>query len=472
MRVRTKLALGCVLAVIPMSLGMTFAVGQMRTLARQSAVAAEAQHRTVALSLKILGGIDQVVELRRKGAATEDADYVAKSRQTEAQVSAWVAALEDTGATAAEVTAMRKLADAWSGASPEIRPAREAVGRLLEASRAASSDHAAWAAARQREVERVALVVGLGALALSVLAIVVLVRAVQRPVAQLMAGTHAVAAGDFDFRARPLSDDELGAVTVAFNRMVDSLGELDRLKSELISKVSHELRSPLVAMMETTELMLEELPGPLTADQRRMLELQAGAGVRLMTMIRDLLDVSSLAAGGELRTEIADAVALTGEVVDQLTPLASERALHLTLATVPATAEIRCDPRRYQQVVQNLVDNALRHSPSGSVVHVGLRRTTADVAPSVLRLPDASEPYLLLSVEDEGPGVPEEDRERIFDMFVQGHRRTGGFGLGLAICRQTVTAHGGVVGVADSVLGGAAFHVALPYPRRHPSVPS
>ena len=465
MRVQTKLALGCILAVLPLGAGMTYAVTQMQDLARRSATTAAAQHRTVELSLKVLGGVEQVSDLRQKGAATEDEDYLERSRETERRVASWIGQLDQSTLTSGERVAVDGLIAAWPPDEPRPAPARDAVARLLDASRSGIAEHAAWAEGRRREVQRVALLVGFGALAFSAIAILVLVRAVQRPVAQLIAGTRAVAAGNFGFRAQPLAQDELGEVTEAFNQMVDSLGALERLKAELISKVSHELRSPLVAMIETNQLLLEEIPGPINDGQRRMLELHAGAASRLFDMIRDLLDVSALEAGEELRLEVVDVVELTREVVDQLSPLAHERALTLDLGVTTETAMVRCDARRYQQVVQNLVDNAIGHSPRGGCVHVGLRQSSSDVAPEELSLPEDDDQYVLLSVDDEGPGVPVGERERIFEMFVQGTKAVGSVGLGLAICRQTVAAHGGYIGVADSALGGAAFHVALPVVR-------
>ncbi|MEM9694214.1 MAG: HAMP domain-containing sensor histidine kinase [Myxococcota bacterium] len=434
MKVRTKLALGCVLAALPLALGMVYAVDQTKKLAEQSARSTAAQHHTVELSLQILRGLEQIGELQRKGRVTEDDDYRLRAADLARDVDGWIVQLQSTPSTDAERRATQRLTDAWA-ASPRLEPAREAVGQLLAASRGAIAEHAAWSEARRKQVERVAFLVGGGALLFSALAIWSLVLAIQRPVAQLIDGTRNVAAGRFDFRAAPLADDELGEVTRAFNQMVDSLGELERMKAELISKVSHELRTPLVAMVETNQLLLDEIPGPINSRQRRMLELHAGAASRLAAMIRNLLDLSALEAGDELRLEMVDLVALTRDVVEQLDPLAEERKVALEMGATAEVARVRCDRRRYQHIVQNLVDNAVKHSPRGGYVHIGLRIMAADAVPDVLQ-PAPGDRYVLLSVDDEGPGVAPPEREEIFGIFVQGSSKTPrGVGRGLAICR-------------------------------------
>src|SRR5690606_24002860 len=154
-----------------------------------------------------------------------------------------------------------------------------------------------WTEARANDTARVATVVGLGAIAVSLIVMTLLIRAIQRPLRQLIRGTRAVAGGNFEYRARPLARDELGEVTEAFNHMADALGELERLKAELVSRVSHELRTPLVAMIETNRLLLDEIPGPINGRQRRMLELHASAAERLSAMIQDLLELSTMEAG-------------------------------------------------------------------------------------------------------------------------------------------------------------------------------
>jgi two-component system sensor histidine kinase GlrK len=202
-------------------------------------------------------------------------------------------------------------------------------------------------------------------------------------------------------------------------------------------------------MQETTNLLLDEVIGPLNERQRRLLVLNVDAGRRLSRMIGELLDLSVVRAGLPC-SEDRDLVGLTLVAVSQLEALALEREIELRSELSSEALIARCDPDRVIQVVQNLVENALKYTPRGGVIAVRLSR----------HLDSAR-----LEVEDSGAGIPEADRERVFEKFFrrEGLASDGGAGLGLAICREIVEAHGGSIWVNDaSRLGGAALHVALP----------
>ena len=463
MKVGTKLALGGALAVLPMAGGLAAAVRQVQALSAANDQTVESQHRAAQLALEVLRGIELTGEYERKLAITRDGDYRAKLAEVRAKVTRWIAELSTLRLSEAEAAAVDRLSRVWtaSSAPDPVEASRSAANALLEANSLALEAHARWAEAESRKTERLALIVALAALAASALVISLLVRSLQQPLRQLTRGTRAVAKGDFEYRAVPLANDELGQVTEAINHMVDSLGALERVKAELVSRVSHELRTPLVAMVETNRLLLDEIAGPVNHQQRRMLELHASAAERLSVMIRDLLDLSTLEANPALERDLVDLVPLTREIVDQLAPLALERSLHLDVGFSTERVVVRGDARRYQQVVQNFLDNALEHSPPNGVVHVGLGVMGADTLAEPYGRPD-EKPIAVLRVDDEGPGVAHDERERIFDKFAQGAGARRGVGLGLAICRQITTAHGGLVGVTESTLGGASFFAAFP----------
>ncbi len=464
MRVGTRLALGGILAALPLVVGLTYTVFQVEALARGNATVSKSQHRAAQLALRVLRGLELADEYRSKLEVTGDAGYLQRLRETEARLDGWIRELrvleltrEEELASAALVAARRE-----PGAPPQR--ARAAVDALLDANRAALDEHVRWAEERSRQTARVAVAVGTSAVGLSVVVLLILARTVQRPLQQLLSGTRAVARGDFGFRAVPLARDELGEVTRAFNQMVDALGALERLKAELVSRVSHELRTPLVAMVETNRLLLDEIPGPINASQRRMLELHAGAAERLTAMISDLLDLSTVEANMGLDRKAVDVVQLTRDVTEQLAPIAADKDVCLDVGFGTGAAVVFCDGRRFQQVVQNLVDNAVAHSPVGGTVHVGVTVCAGSELPEPVK-EAVPKPYVLMRVEDEGEGVAPGDRSRIFEKFVQGEKKHRGVGLGLAICRQIVTAHGGRIGVGDSVLGGAAFLATFPVVR-------
>ncbi|MGN6109988.1 MAG: ATP-binding protein, partial [Kofleriaceae bacterium] len=328
----------------------------------------------------------------------------------------------------------------------------------------ASADLVAASAARVRDAtQRTAVGVGVAAVVVSALLIWWAVRSLRARLDQLILGTQAVSNGTLSVQLE-VGDDELGQVAESFNRMVGALQQFERLKVDFISSVSHELRNPLVATQETTRLLLDEVVGPLTPKQRQMLELSAQAAERLSKMISDLLELSRLNAGLRYSMAEHDLVRLTRASVLELEAVALEHGLELRTRIEEASLLAPCDADRYVQLVQNLVGNAIRYTPSGGVIEVGLARLPA-ISSKATPAGEPARDCALLAVEDSGPGVPEEDRERVFEKFFRrdGVPSDGGVGLGLAIGREIVEAHGGNVWVdASARLGGAAFFVVLP----------
>jgi two-component system sensor histidine kinase GlrK len=326
---------------------------------------------------------------------------------------------------------------------------------------------------RRREAERISLAVVVVAALLILLIVYLTVRSIHEPLRQLTEGTRAVAEGRFTFRLDADRNDEFSRLAAAFNVMVERLSKLDQLKKDFVAHVSHELKNPLVAMHETNQLLLEEIPGPLTDKQRRLLDLNVQSGRRLSSMLSNLLDLSSLEAGAmTYHFRVADVAALAVLVVREFEARARERRLRLT-ADVPAEPITAvCDQERLIQVLENLVDNALKYTPPGGTVTVGARRFEA-LPPSLMGRPLGREaeatalaggPVVLLSVVDTGPGVPDGLKSAVFERFHQvgGGQRAEGVGLGLAICREIVEAHRGAVGLMDAPSGGSCFWVLLP----------
>jgi two-component system, NtrC family, sensor histidine kinase GlrK len=318
-------------------------------------------------------------------------------------------------------------------------------------------DVAATAARTRRVAWRIAAVVMLAALPVLWWTI----RSIHRPLRRLTAGTRDVAAGRFTLQLDATGGDELAEVAESFNHMVRQLRELDELKSDFLSHVSHELATPLVAMRETNELVLEGLAGPLTAEQQRMLELNRDGALRLSAMIRRILDLSRLEAGAmEYDFETLEVGSLLRTAVDEFAAAAQERDIELQLVMPAEVVRVRCDRDRLLQVWENLLSNAIKFGPAGSRVKVTLTVPDAAPARSVERRKAGSR--AVVTVSDEGPGVPAEQRQRIFDKFHRGSRQgSHGFGLGLAISREIVTAHGGRIWAEDAVPRGTVFGVEL-----------
>ncbi|MEZ0090485.1 sensor histidine kinase [Streptacidiphilus sp. EB129] len=281
------------------------------------------------------------------------------------------------------------------------------------------------------------------------------------PLREMTAAARAMAAGDYSREVRASSRDEVGELATAFNTMAADLEAADRQRRELVANVSHELRTPIAALRAVLENVVDGVVRPEPATMAAALEQTE----RLGRLVAHLLDLSKIADGvasldaRSFEVEPFLAGVLRGLTVDGSTSGGASRRRHdvsLELAVPPGLAAV-ADPERLHQVVANLVDNACRHSPKHGTVTVRAGRR--------------EDGGLLLEVADQGPGIPAEDRHRVFERFSRGSGLTaqgpgsdGGTGLGLAIARWAVDLHGGTIAVADSPLG-CLIRITLPGPR-------
>jgi signal transduction histidine kinase len=216
--------------------------------------------------------------------------------------------------------------------------------------------------------------------------------------------------------------------------MAADLATADQQRRELIANVSHELRTPITALHGVLENVVDGVsePDPVT------LRTALAQTERLGRLVTELLDISSIDAGAfPLDREVFEVAPLLAEVVAEAEVMTSGtgRGVRFTLDVDPPGATVDADRGRLHQVVFNLLDNAARHGPAGGEVTV--RAQTRDGR-------------LVIEVIDEGPGIPEADREQVFERFTRGRRADGGgTGLGLAIARWVVDLHGGTIAVAD-----------------------
>jgi len=317
---------------------------------------------------------------------------------------------------------------------------------------------------RARHTGRIAIVLGAVSLAVAVLLIVLLTaylaRRVARPIRLAAEAAGRLADGDLSSRVDERGVAEVGALQRAFNSMAASLErgrraleeqnrklrESERVKSELVSSVSHELRTPLASILGFSDLILQRDLDP--ADQRRYLELVRTEADRLAALLNDLLDLQRIEETG---------VKLTREELDLSKLLEAQVILYsaqsdrhrLELETDDGCL-VEADRDRLAQVVGNLLSNAIKYSPDGGVVHIEVRRSEARVR---------------VTVRDEGMGIPTEQQRQIFTKFFRGDagRRLGigGTGLGLALAREIVEAHGGRIGF-ESGERGSTFWFELP----------
>jgi signal transduction histidine kinase len=224
-----------------------------------------------------------------------------------------------------------------------------------------------------------------------------------------------------------------------------------REREALLTELSHELRTPVTVIVGYARLLLDEEVGPLNEVQRRFLQQSARGAQRLVDLIGRILEAAAHARGG-VELECADAPLgpTVAAVVELVAPLLEQKHLSLEVALDPTAARARFDALRVEQVLSNLIGNAIRHAPPGSTISVTSAKRPRG--------------FVEVAVADEGPGVAPGDRERIFQPYVRGgdRRRPGGLGLGLAIAKRLVEAHGGNIGVREAAGGGSVFAFTLP----------
>lgn len=302
------------------------------------------------------------------------------------------------------------------------------------------------------------------ALLLGVLLAILIARAVARPLAALGRGTHEMASGNFAFRVPVSGSPELASLAHDFNHMADRLGELDQLKKDFISNVSHDLKAPLASMQETTRLILDGPPGSLSEKQERFLRLQLACGERLSAMIADMLDSARLDSG-TLRYDLArlDLAALAALALHEIHGSTKARELAVEADLPPAPVELWGDRQLLLRAMTNLLSNACKFSPPGSAIGVAVERfdEPSALAGSFRRavVPEAAFPCASFAVWDSGPGIPDAQKGRVFDRFYRVdavHRGDQGSGLGLSIARMVVEGHGGTLWVEDAAAGAGA----------------
>ena len=327
------------------------------------------------------------------------------------------------------------------------------------------------------------VLVGAGAVALAVAlaASLLLARRVTRPLHEVEAAARAIAGGDFSRRVAVTSEDEVGRLTAGINQMAADLARLEATRRDFIARVSHDLRTPLTAIKGFIINLQDSIPAdtavhahPLQevreGTKARRVEIQASLATmdeqadRLIRLVDDLLAVSR-AQRGELRlnrTEV-DLAAIARSAAALMSRKADQSGVTLTLdlPSQPVQQAVDGDADRLQQVLVNLLDNAVKATPPGGAVRLAFAAKAGEV---------------LVTIDDDGPGVSPEAQARAFEPYFRGSgggagprgKTEWGAGLGLTIAHEIVTAHGGRIWLENRPGGGAQAGFALPLKQLHP----
>jgi len=274
-----------------------------------------------------------------------------------------------------------------------------------------------------------------------------LTRRVLRPLSRMTAVTRHLAAGDYSVRVGTTGDDEIGRLGQAFDRMGDSLARLEGLRRQMVADAAHELRTPLTNVRG----YLEALRDGVIAPSRETLEMLHGEVLRLVSLAESLLDLARAdAARTDLHPEVVSLRQLVGEALELGRPNLEGRGLAIR-QTIPAEADwVRADPEKLRQVLRNLVENAGQYAASGGRLEISAERTREGVA---------------LTFANDGETFSSEDAPYVFERFYRADRsrarQQGGAGIGLAIVKELIEAHGGAVGASS---GGGITRIWLSLP--------
>ena len=325
---------------------------------------------------------------------------------------------------------------------------------------------AGFISAVNRSLLLAAGVAGLVALALTA----ALSRGILGPIEALTAAARAMEQGDLSQRVQVRSRDELGVLAHAFNAMADGLARIEQLRRQLVTDVAHELRTPLTNIRGYLEALRDGVAAP-TPELIGSLHDEA---LLLNRLVNDLQDLA-LAEAGQLRLDRrpVELAPLIEQAVGALGPALAEKDLRIATELPAALPEIYADAERIGQVLRNLLANAITHTPAGGSISIAAkcldRGWTMEDGGFATMVPCSTlyrPSFILVSVADTGPGIAPEQLGLVFERFFRADpsraRATGGAGLGLAIVRQLVEAHGGQVWAESAPGQGATFLFTLP----------
>jgi two-component system sensor histidine kinase GlrK len=462
---------GFTLVILPLVGALAYSAWNTERLASKSRTAVFNASQAARASRSLVDRIAAIERVAQQIALLDDPaleiDY-ARVHRSFKQLAAEIAQLpiDEAQAHALNVTVEREqgLYDLLT-ASPRRRLESQAVGNRVDALIDSARDVLAINnRVVDREVERlrvsaenvqrniILLLIFSTAVALAIA--LALTRYIARPIAEIDGAIRQLGGADFSQPIAVRGPEDLRYLGRRLDWLRRRLEEFETQKNRFLRHVSHELKTPLTALREGAELLNDQVAGPLAPPQRQVVGIMRDNSVKLQRLIEELLDYQrALHAAASLEVKSIALESLVEEAVKPHELAARAKSLRLAIEAEPATVE--ADPEKLRSIVDNLVSNAVKFTPPGGTVTVSARAVAGEA---------------IIEVLDTGPGVPQEERESIFNLFFRGRRsesatasggRVKGTGLGLAIARELVEAHGGRIAVLGGEAGGH-FRVTLP----------
>lgn len=286
-------------------------------------------------------------------------------------------------------------------------------------------------------------------------------RAVTKPIQSLKSGTEKVSEAHYETVA-VTSNDEIADLTIAFNLMSEKLRQLDEMRMQLMSEISHEMRTPLQVIKAGCHAILHAKDGPkLTQRQVDAVGMIHGATNRINSFVNSFLDIAKMEAGlMKFNMESVDINEFVTPLINEAQLIGQARQVKVEFQTHPIHP-ILIDKERMQQVISNLISNALKYTPDSGTITVRIAKI--DAYPGIT---NNSRGCVKIDVQDTGVGIPKDDLEKLFNKFYQAKNtpviKVKGSGLGLALVKHVTEAHGGKVAVASEENVGSTFSVILP----------
>ena len=459
---------GFTLVMLPLVGSLAYSAWNTERLAGQSRTAVFNASQAARASRSLVDRISSIERLAQQMVLLDDpelgADY-ARVHHSFKQLADEIAQLPLDATQSAALARTVEQEQSLYGRLTEVPRAQLAAGQITEhVDRLSDSAREVLAINNllvDREVERlrfnaehvqrslILLVVFSTAVALTIA--LALTRYISRPIAEIDAAIRQLGGADF---SRPISvrgPEDLRYLGRRLDWLRRRLDEFETQKNRFLRRVSHELKTPLTALREGAELLHDQVAGPLAPAQRQVVAIMRDNSVKLQRLIEELLDYQrALHAAASLEIKPLMLDQLVAEATKAHHLAAQAKGLRLLVDAQPAMLE--ADPQKLRSIVDNLISNAVKFTPAGGTISVRARARAGEA---------------VIEVMDSGPGVPLEERESIFNLFFRGRTKadTGvkGSGMGLAIARELVEAHGGQIAV---VAGGAGGHFRVTLPRR------
>ncbi|MFE8700089.1 ATP-binding protein [Cytobacillus sp. FJAT-54145] len=294
--------------------------------------------------------------------------------------------------------------------------------------------------------ENAVVLLGIGAIVIIIALLIsyFLARTITKPVSRITIAAEQMASGKFSTRVPKGKSDELGKLADTLNYMAQEIERHEMLKNEFIASVSHELRTPLTSV-KGWAITLHSMSDDKFFKEG--LEIISSESDRLSQLLGDLLDFSSLASGKvQFRFEEVSLATILNQVCTQLSPRAERQGIKLNIG-VDSPVTIRGDLNRLKQVVINVLDNALKFTPTGGDISVTLHHENN---------------HAIIKISDSGEGIAEEELKFVTEKFHKGKTKASGSGLGLAICQEIILAHHGTFQIASKKQQGTSVEITLP----------